>query len=104
MYNIEMTNLEKTITNVRNILRSQGITGMDSINHCIAFIIMRYMNEEVCERYNIPQEYTYNSVLTHFKEKDMDNNDLCLLVYHPNPNTQSMYYFIRRTFNFTLEF
>jgi hypothetical protein len=33
--------MEKTIGYIRNVLRKEGITGMSSINHCIAFLISR---------------------------------------------------------------
>ena len=62
-----MTHLEKTIVNLRNVLRSEGIKGMDSINHCIAFILMKYIDAQTCETYNIPLQYTYDSILNHIK-------------------------------------
>ena len=36
---MNMSKLENIITSIRDILRKEGITGMDSINHCISFII-----------------------------------------------------------------
>ena len=46
MLNNEMNQFETIITSIRNILRIEGITGLDSINHCIAFIISRYLTIE----------------------------------------------------------
>ena len=38
IYNKEqMDHLQKVIKKVRDILRNEGITGMDSINHCIVY-------------------------------------------------------------------
>ena len=32
-------NLDRGINSIRDILRSEGITGFDSIHHCISFIV-----------------------------------------------------------------
>ena len=41
-----MNQFESTITSIRNILRVEGITGLDSINHCVALLVSRYLTIE----------------------------------------------------------
>ena len=41
---------EKVIMKIRDILRSEGITGMQSISHCLALITLRFMDEELCKK------------------------------------------------------
>ena len=36
------------INEVRDILRKDGITGMESITHCVAFYILRNLSNELC--------------------------------------------------------
>jgi type I restriction-modification system DNA methylase subunit len=61
MSNINMS-LESVIDGIRNILRSEGITDMDSINHCLLFMVLRHMNKKKCEEMKIPLEFSFNEV------------------------------------------
>ena len=36
-----MNQFETTITSIRNILRVEGITGLDSINHCVVLLVAK---------------------------------------------------------------
>jgi type I restriction enzyme S subunit len=54
-----MNDFKSKINEVRDILRKDGITGMDSINHCVAFTILRNLNENICERLNVHKKYTF---------------------------------------------
>lgn len=67
------TTIEKTIGEIRDILRIEGITGMDSINHCILFIVARWLNVEKCKKLGIPEIYAFEKILE--KTKDDDKND-----------------------------
>ena len=40
--------MDYIVNKIRDILRKEGITGMDSINHCIAFLVCRMLNEDLC--------------------------------------------------------
>jgi restriction endonuclease S subunit len=105
MNNIAMTHLEKTIVNLRNVLRSEGIKGMDSINHCIAFILMKYMDVQTCETYNIPLQYTYDSILNHIKEKDITSDEINRLIFDADTDeNDSIIKFIWDKFEFVFEF
>jgi hypothetical protein len=39
---------ENTINYIRNIFRKNGVTGMESINHSILFILCRYLTNNKC--------------------------------------------------------
>ena len=45
-----MAKLETVVNSIRDILRKDGVTGMDSINHCIVFLISRMLNNKLCEK------------------------------------------------------
>ncbi len=101
IYNKEqMDNLQKVIKKVRDILRNEGITGMDSINHCIAFVIMKYMNSDTCEKMEIPDEYSYESIMNHIETKDITNNEIQKLIYNP-PKNPCVLQYIYKKFKFT---
>jgi len=55
--------MEQPIDKIRNILRKEGITGMNSIEHCIIFVIARMLNDNLCEKTNIDKKYTYNNLI-----------------------------------------
>lgn len=49
------------INEVRDILRKDGVVGIDSISHCVAFYILRCLDDELCEKLNIPLKYTFDN-------------------------------------------
>lgn len=59
--------LVETVNKIRDILRSEGITGKDSINHCVCFVVCRFLNEDKCKKLGIPIEFSYESMS---KDKD----------------------------------
>lgn len=69
---IKMNNFEQSIDSIRNILRTEGITGMESINHCVLFIIFRSLSESKCIEYNIPKQYAFEK----FKYDEQSKKDL----------------------------
>jgi len=62
-----MNSFETTINSIRNILRIEGITGLESINHCVALIISRYLTIEKCKEFKIPLEFAFENFI---KNKD----------------------------------
>ena len=72
MSNIKMNNFEQSIDSIRNILRTEGITGMESINHCVLFIIFSSLSESKCVEYNIPKQYAFEK----FKYDEQTKKDL----------------------------
>ena len=69
---IKMNNFDQSIDSIRNILRTEGITGMESINHCVLFIIFRSLSEFKCIEYNIPTQYAFEK----FKYDEQTKKDL----------------------------
>ena len=55
-------NLESIINKIRDILRREGITGMQSINHCLALITCRFLNKELCDKLKIPHKFTFEEI------------------------------------------
>jgi len=94
-----MANFEQTITQIRNILRSAGITGMESINHCITFIIIKYMTTSICELFNIPIEFSYENLKSMIESDDISNDDIYKHIY--NKNDTCIMHFIHSKFKFT---
>ena len=60
--------LDNCVKLIRDILREDGITGMDSICHCIAFIILRSLTPAKCNELDIPVKYAFVNI-----DKDSDN-------------------------------
>ena len=75
-----MEHFENTINIIRDKLRVEGITGMDSINHCLAFVILKYLTINKCKELNIPEKYAFeNFMLDDNTKKKLDDNDQKLL-------------------------
>lgn len=80
-----MEHFENTVNFIRDKLRTEGITGMDSINHCLAFVILRYLTINKCKELNIPEEYAFeNFMLDKNTKKKLNDDDQRLLgkFYH----------------------
>jgi len=54
---------ENTLDQIRTILRKEGITGMDSIKHCLAFTVSRFLTNENCNKLNIDNKYSFESLI-----------------------------------------
>ena len=99
-----MTNFETIINNIRDILRNEGITGMDSINHCISFIMLRFLTIEKCEYFSIPIKYAYdNFLIDENTNKPYQKNDQRILskFYSDNIGDEDLVDEFRNKFNFT---
>lgn len=68
--------METIINEIRGILRSEGITGMDSINHCIIFVVCRLLTEELCIKMGIDVKYSFNNIMKDINGKELGNQDL----------------------------
>jgi type I restriction-modification system DNA methylase subunit/restriction endonuclease S subunit len=99
-----MTTFENTINNIRNILRNEGITGMDSIAHCIAFVLIRYLTEDKCKYFNIPIKYSYNNFLIDDKTKEpypSGDSRIIPKFYSTDAEDDDLLSHLRNKFNFT---
>ena len=55
--------MESVINYARDILRKEGITGMDSITHCIAFFICRMMTKQLCKKTDIDLSCSFEKIM-----------------------------------------
>ena len=82
-----MTTFEGTINFIRDVLRKEGITGMDSINHCIVFLIIRMLNEELCDKIDIDKKFAFENLTKNDKGKEIGNQDLYDKIYRRRSGT-----------------
>jgi restriction endonuclease S subunit len=76
--------MEPVINKIREILRKEGITGMDSINHCIIFVIARMLNKEKCKKYNIDEKFSYENILVDDDGDEIGDQELYGRIYTKN--------------------
>jgi hypothetical protein len=83
----QMAKLESTINFIRDVLRKEGITGMDSINHCIVFLMCRMLNEELCERVNIDKKFAFENLIKDDDGGKIGNQELYAKMYRRGVGT-----------------
>lgn len=81
-----MKKMESTIRSIRDVLRKEGVTGMDSINHCIVFLVSRMLNDELCEKFNIDNKFTFHNITKDDTGQDLGNQDLYNRIYNGSKN------------------
>ena len=52
-----------SINRVRDILRTLGISGMDSLRHICLYILSRYMSRELCTKLDVPIELCWENFI-----------------------------------------
>ena len=77
----QMAKLEGTINFIRDILRKEGITGMDSINHCIVFLMCRMLDEKLCEKVNIDKKFAFENLTKDDDGEKIGNQELYAKIY-----------------------
>lgn len=77
-----MTKMETVINSIRDILRKEGVTGMDSINHCIVFLISRMLNKELCKKLDIDKKFIFKNITKDDKGEELGNQDLYNRIYN----------------------
>ena len=70
-----MIKMESVINSIRDILRKDGITGMDSINHCILFLMNRILNEDLCNKFGIDKKFAFENIMKD-KKNEIGDQDL----------------------------
>jgi len=87
------------INEVRDILRKDGITGMDSITHCVAFYILRNLTNDLCIKLDIPEHFSYDKF-----NKDENGTLLCkdklFEKFYKQRSTECFVYVLVNKFNF----
>ncbi len=79
--------METIIDKIRGILRKEGVTGMDSINHCIIFVIARMLDSDKCKKFNIDEKNSYYNIM-HDGDGDLiDAQELYGRIYTKNDTT-----------------
>ena len=68
--------MDSIINQIRDILRKEGITGMDSINHCIAFLVCRMLDEKMCEKVGISKTLAFNNLIQDDNGNELGDHEL----------------------------
>ena len=100
MSNREMNNFEQIITSIRNILRVEGITGLDSINHCVAFLVCRYLTVEKCTEFKIPLEFAFENFLKNEDGSLCDDHTAIGKFYNEDVSRDCLFVHLREVLNF----
>ena len=95
---IKMNQFENNINAIRNILRTEGITGMDSINHNLIFTISRYLDTETCTKLGIDTKYSFENLMT------LKNDENALYERFYNKKINSIVGQIREKMKFKCDF
>lgn len=79
-----MDKFESTINQIRDILRKEGITGMDSIKHCLLFMFMKFLTSEKCKQLKIDPIYSFEKIseltdANEMKERVFVKSKMCLV-------------------------
>jgi type I restriction-modification system DNA methylase subunit len=87
--------MEQVIKNIRDTLREEGITGMDSVNHCLCFLVCRFLNKDICVKLNIPLEFTYENILLDNNGKELGEQEFFNKFYQKQAAKDSFYKFLK---------
>jgi len=79
-----MDKFESIINQIRDILRKEGITGMDSIKHCLLFMFMKFLTSEKCKQLKIDTIYSFEKIseltdANEMKERVFVKGKMCLV-------------------------
>jgi len=95
-----MNQFETTITSIRNILRVEGITGLDSINHCVALLVSRYLTIEKCSEFEIPLEFAFENFLKNKDGTKCDDQTAIAKFYTQNGDEDCLFVYLQDKLNF----
>ena len=96
-----MSSFRAVIDATRNILRSEGITGMDSINHCLVFLICRCLDESLCTKLGIPKEFAFKNLFNDENGEEIKLQALYGKFFNPDASIDSLVYYINSSIGFT---
>ena len=96
----EMNQFESTITSIRNTLRVEGITGLDSINHCVALLVSRYLTIEKCKEFGIPLEFAFENFLKNKDGTKCDDQTAISKFYTQDATKDCLYVHLHDKLNF----
>ena len=98
-----MNTFEQTINYIRDILRKNGITSMDSIKHCIAFVVGRYLTNEKCQLYGLDIKYSFENIDKDSNGIVFDDDNLFMEKFY-NKRLDCFIGQLRQKFNFKFDF
>ena len=79
--------MESIIDNIRNILRNDGVCGLDSIHHCIVFIFNRLLTEDKCESINFDKIYAFDNIIKNEEGEEIGEADLYNRIWNNDENS-----------------
>ena len=98
---INMSQFEAFITSLRHILRVEGITGLDSINHCVAFVVAQFLTIKQCKKLIIPLEFAFENFLKNSDKTMCDDQTAIAKFYNNDASKDCLYYHLYDKLNFT---
>ena len=98
-----LTRFNAAITSCRDILRREGITGMDSMKHLTLYVLVRALTKEECSRLSISERFAWESFMD-LATRDKRQECYDLLYNHNGDDLISQLdtIFGTRNFNFKL--
>ena len=97
-----MNTFENTINYIRNIIRNEGVGDMDSVNHCILFILCKYLNLDRCEKYNIDPKYSFDRFMIDDNNKEIEDPNRILEKFY-NKKVDCLFGQICSKFNYKMD-
>ena len=76
--------IQEIVKIIFNILKTENITGYNSLAHCFYFILVRYFTIEKCKKYNIPLNLAFENLLKDSYNEICDNDTVLLKFYNEN--------------------
>lgn len=107
MPSVFVTSLTAVIKKCRDILRLEGITGMDSMRHLTLYTLLRRLDKEECKKLKIPAKFSWDKFIE-FKNNSDDHQRSYDLLYCANGSTEDLIscldaIFGTKNFNFKLK-
>jgi len=78
--------MEQIINAIRDILRREGITSKDSINHCVVFFISRILTEKKCKKLNICKIFAFKNIMKNKKGEELGDQEFYDRIYNLKGN------------------
>ena len=97
-----MNTFENTINYIRSIIRNEGVGDMDSINHCILFVLCKYLNLDRCLKYNIDPKYSFDNFLLDDNNKEIQDPNRILEKFY-NKKVDCLFGQICSKFNYKMD-
>lgn len=94
--NTRDNSMQSIIKGVRDVLRQEGITGMESVNHCIVFLLARMLTAELCETLEIPPEYSFESLWLNKIQRVLKEEEVYAKFYRNQGKNHLLYYIVNK--------